>query len=135
MTYILTYLFWPNPGGVSYTNPKAMGLMVICSILVAVSFGLRLWRARMKNTVTKKLSASWPGAALWFGLTGLLLVISRVEGIQFLAMRFLWFVWGLTALLYIGFQIWKFRARHYEVLPIERSDDPLQKYLPTKRKR
>lgn len=135
MSDFLTYLFWPNPGGASYTSPKALGLLIVCVALVLLSFGLRRWRARVSNAVTKKLSASWPSAALWFGLIGALLVISRVESIQFLAMRILWFVWGALLLAYALFQAWKFRSRHYEVLPTQYTEDPLSKYLPTKRKR
>jgi ABC-type uncharacterized transport system fused permease/ATPase subunit len=131
----LVYLFWPNPGNATYGSPKAVILLVVALLLVVASVGIRVWRDKQRNPVTKKLSKSWASAALWFGLTAGLLVVSRVEGVQYIAMRFWWLVWGLSAAFYLFLQIKKFRARHYEVLPTEVVDDPRSKYLPRKKHR
>lgn len=135
MKDILTYLFWPNPGNAAYSSPKAFLLLIGCGVLICVSLGIRGWRKRMKNPVTRKLSASWASAALSFGVIGLLLVVSRVEGIQFLAMRFLWVLWVGFAVLFLVFQARQYRTRHYDVLPRISVNDPREKYLPGKRKR
>jgi len=130
MRAFLTYLFWPNPGNATYGSPKVTMLFVICVALLVAWFVLRQWRKRLSNPVTKKLSRSWSGAALWFGLVGTFLVISRVEGIMYLSMRFLWAVWFLFLILYLAFQIKQFRARHYEKIDSPSVEDPRDKYLP-----
>lgn len=131
----LSYLFWPNPGNADYSNPKVIALLILCALLVLGSFIVRRWRAGIVNPMTKKLSRSWSGAMAWFGIAGLIMVVSRVEDIQFLAMRFLWVLWGLIALAYVLIQLRLFRARHYEVLPKETVIDPRDKYLPGKRRK
>ena len=130
----LIYLFWPNPGNATYESPKALALLVFCAVLVVGSLAIRFWRKSLKNSVTRKLSRSWPAASFWFGLTGLILVVCRVEGISYLSMRFLWVLWGLSLLLFLYFQVKLFRARHYEVVPREERMDPREKYLPKKKK-
>lgn len=131
----LVYLFWPNPGNATYESPKAMALLIACAVLIIASFIISYWRKKLvTNSVTRKLSRSWPSAAFWFGLTGLIFVVSRVEGISYLSMRFLWVLWGLALLGFLYAQWRLFRARHYEVLPREEKNDPRVKYLPKKKK-
>ncbi len=135
MNTFLTYLFWPNPGSSGYTNPKAFALLIFCIVLIAGAAALSAWRSRQHNPRMKRLSRSWPVASFWFGLVGLLLVVARVEEIQFLAMRFLWVLWAIAAILYILLQVKLFRSRFYEELPIDRSDDPRKAYLPKRKRR
>ena len=66
--------------------------------------------------MTKRLSNSWSTALLSFGVTGIVLTVARVEGIQFVAMRFLWALWAAALALYLVYQIRNFRHRHYTVL-------------------
>ena len=131
---LLTYLFWPNPANASYSSPKAMALIIFCALLIVASVALSLWRQKMTNPVSKKLTRSWPSAAFWFGFSGLILTISRVEQIQFISMRFLWLVWLVIAVLFIAVQWRLFKARHYQVLPKKVSHDPRAKYLPKRKK-
>ena len=135
MQNFLSYIFWPNPPAPDYTNTKVEVLLLICVVFLIVSVALRFWRKGLHNPVTRRLSASWPTASLWFGLTGLFMTVCRVEGIAFLAMRFWWVIWGLSLLGYLFVQLKLFRARHYEIIPQERSVDPRAKYLPTKKHR
>lgn len=72
---------------------------------------------------------------LWFGLISLVLIVSRVESIQFFAMRILWVFWGAALIFYGVFQARRFRQRHYEVLPSIVESDPRAQYLPRKKKR
>ena len=127
---MLSYWFWPNPGNASYDSPKVLVLFAVCGVLFLVSFLVVSWRRRTSNAVTRKLSRSWPRAMRWFAIIGIALVVSRVEAIQFLSMRFLWAVWGLALLAFIGFQVWWFRKRHYTVVQKEKVEDPRAKYLP-----
>lgn len=131
----LSDLFWPLPPSLSYSSHKVQALLWMCAVLVLLSFLVRSWRHRTQNPMTKRLSRSWSAALLGFGITGFVLVIARTEGIQFLAMRFLWVVWGLAALAYVLIQIRLFTARHYQVLPREVVMDPREKYLPGKRRK
>ena len=80
--------------------------------------------------MTKKLMRAWPAAMRWAGAVGLVLVIARVEDIQFLSMRVLWLLWALIFLGFVILQVWKFRLKHYTILPKEYVDDPREKYLP-----
>jgi hypothetical protein len=130
-----SYLFWPNPGNTGYDNPKVIALIVVCLLLVIGSFVLSRWRGRLTNASLKKVSKSWPMACVWFGLLGLLFTVSRVEQIQFLAMRFLWVLWAAAAVLYVLLQIRMVRTRTYEVIPTEKSRDPRSRYLPKRKRR
>jgi hypothetical protein len=132
---MFSYLFWPNPGTTSYSNPKVVAVLFICGAMLVASSLIKRWRLKQGNPVTKRLSKSWATASLWFGVVGLVLAVSRVEGIQFIAMRLWWLVWGVGLLLYVALQIRIFRARHYEILPQDTSSDPRAKYLPKQKKR
>lgn len=78
----------------------------------------------------RKLTRSWASTLLWFGISGLMLVVARVEYIQFVAMRFWWLVWCLALLVYGVFQYRNVRQRYYRVIPQARVEDPMEKYLP-----
>lgn len=131
----LTYLFYPNPANASYTGGTMLLLLIVCALIVAGSIGLRFWRKRQSDAQLRKLSRSWASAALWFGIAGLVLVVSRVEEIQYIAMRFWWIVWALILALYVFLQAKLFRARYYQVLPATAPSDPRSKYLPGKKKK
>jgi hypothetical protein len=134
MINVLSYIFWPNPGNAHYDSPKAMALIIICALMVVGSFVLSQWRKKASAGM-RKSSKSWPTASFWFGLIGLVLVVARVEQIQFIAMRLWWILWALFLVLFIGFQVKNYRARHYEVIPTITEDDPRAKYLPKKKKK
>jgi len=131
---LFIYLFWPNPGNAHYDSRSMLTLLIVCALLVLFSFLFRFVRLRMGNPVLKKLSRSWASAAFWFGATGLMLVVSRVEGVGFLAMRFLWLLWGILFAFYLGVQIRFFRLRYYEKIPTRVSEDPRDRYLPKRKK-
>ena len=132
---MLSYLFWPNPGNAYYDSRSMVILLTVSAALIIVSFLIRFWRKKLQNPITKKLSKTWAGASLWFGIVGIVLVVSRVEQIQFLAMRFMWVLWALAAAAFVFIQVRLFRARHYEVLPSAVVSDPRDMYLPGKRRK
>jgi hypothetical protein len=135
MSDILTYLFWPNPGNAGYDSPKATALIIACALMIALSFALRLWRNRKASAPMRKVSRSWASATFWFGIVGLVLIVARVEQIQFVAMRILWVLWGVLLALYVVLQLRLYKNRYYEVLPTITADDPRSKYLPKRKKR
>lgn len=128
---LLLFFFRPNPGHATYVS--MMPLIATCVVLIILALTIRSWRASLRNSITKRLSKSWAVASFWFGVTGFILVVCRVEGIQFLAMRLLWVFWGLALLVYLFFQVRQFRARNYHILPVHRMNDPRAMYLPGKR--
>lgn len=134
MNDLLTYIFWPNPGNADYTSPKALILLLLCIAAVIAAVALPRLRGNW-NPQLKKLSRSWVTACAWFGGTGLVLVISRVEEIQYVAMRFLWVIWGVALFVYLFVQIRSYRARYYEVLPNAPVHDDRAQYLPKRKKR
>ncbi len=134
MRQIFSYWFYPNLGTAPYNHPKVMAALIVCGILIALSFAIVAWRKRIKNPVTKKLSSSWSSSSLWFGIVGIGLAVSRAEGIQFLSMRILWAIWGLLLLAYIGFQMMQFQRRHYTVLERRKVNDVRDQYLPKKKR-
>ncbi|MFA7681450.1 MAG: hypothetical protein WCX61_00290 [Candidatus Peribacteraceae bacterium] len=131
----MTYLLWPNPGMVPYDNSKVVALFCCCGAMVVAAFILRVWRRRTTNTQLRKLSRSWSGALIWFGVIGLVLLISRTEQISYLSMRIWWVVWAVILVVYIAFQLRQFQTRYYKKLPGEHYADPRQEYLPRKKKR
>ncbi|MBI3331517.1 hypothetical protein HYZ99_00985 [Candidatus Peregrinibacteria bacterium] len=130
----LGYWFYPNPANASYDSPKAMALLGACALLVLLGIALRVWRGKLENPITRKLSATWSSTAIWFGLAGLIMVVSRVEQIQFVSMRALWVVWGALLAVCLFFQMRRYRQRHYTILPNVKTDDPRDRYLPAKKK-
>ena len=135
MYTFLVYLFYPNPGRLTYGSTQIIAGFVLCGGFIVLSFLLRLWRARLTNAITKKLSRAWSSISFWFGLVGLVLIVSRIEKIQFLAMRFLWVIWGVLLVLLIALQYRLFRMRHYEVMPRKiAQDNPGAKYLPNRKR-
>ncbi len=134
MRSFLIYLFWPNPGNASYTSPKALTLLIACGCLIFLSLGIRIWRRHIQSGLLRKLSRSWATASFWFGITGLIMIVSRAEEIQYLSMRFLWVLWIAIALLYLFIQVRVWRARYYEVVPQATIHDPRDPYLPRKRR-
>ncbi|MFH0770685.1 MAG: hypothetical protein V1926_04905 [Candidatus Peregrinibacteria bacterium] len=134
MKAFLSYLFWPNPGHTVYQNPKVLLLLCAGALLIVLSFIFRVWRNHSSDVVACKLSRSWSVSCFWFGIVALILTVSRVEQIQFLAMRFLWVLWGLSLLLYAVIQFISFRRRYYHELPKVVYENELEKYLPKRRK-
>lgn len=106
-----------NPTSVAhYSDWWVLALFGVALACIVGSFLLKAWH-RKQQSVTRKLSAGWSSVSFWFGIVALLLVVSRVERIQVLAMPFLWALWILAALAYIFIQWRKFRAKHYEIIP------------------
>lgn len=132
---LLRYLFHPNPGHAAYGDAVITLMFVLCGALVIASFVIRVSRTRMENPVTRRLSRSWASAAFWFGLVGLILTVARVEAIQFVAMRLVWVLWWGALGLFQLFQVRQWVTRHYQVVTEKSREDPLMKYLPTKKKR
>ncbi len=130
----LSYWLYPNNGTALYTNPKILTILIFCGALVILSFTISFWRRRMKNPMTVKLSRSWASAAFWFAIVGVLLTVSRAEGVLFLSMRILPLLWALSMVLYIVLQIFQFRTRHYTVVRTKHSHDARDKYLPGKKR-
>ncbi len=127
---MLSYWFYPNPGNADYTSPKVMVLLLVLAALFLFSFMLSRWRKRHPNSVTKKLTRTWPGMMRALAIIGLVLVVCRVEEIQFFAMRALWLLWLMAFVAYALFQLWMWRKRHYTIVRTERVEDPRDKYLP-----
>jgi len=135
MNDFLTYIFWPNPGNAAYTSPKALALIILCVAFVVLSFVLPRLRARWQNPQLKKISGSWAAACGWFGWSGLVLVIARVEEIQYVGMRFLWVLWIAALLTYLFVQYKIYRAKYYEILPSRPTVDARAEYMPRRKKR
>jgi len=129
-----SYLFDPFPSAPAYSDMQAWPFLLVSLGLLIASFFLSRWSRNNPNPVTKKLTKSWPKAAFIFGFVALILVVSRVEAIQYIAMRFWWVVWAVLGVLYVTLQYRVFQARHYQVLKSEHVDDPREKYLPKRRK-
>ena len=131
---ILSYLFWPNPGTSSYGNTKVMMILVFCVLLILAAVAVKMWRGKQPDQMLRRLSRSWSSALLWFGVVGLVLTVARVEGIQYIAMRFWWVIWALAAAFFLYIQVRTFRMRYYQVLPTHVAHDPRDKYLPRKKR-
>jgi len=130
MKQFLVYWIWPNPAGWNYGDPKIKAAIILFLVMIVLSFMIRFWRTRLKNPVTRNLSASWSRSLFWFAVVALFLIVSRVEEIQFLAMRLLWIFWFVSFFLYLFFQLLQFRRRHYTVLKRVQVVDEREKYLP-----
>ncbi len=134
MKLFFSYWLWPNPAGWHYNDQKVTIVLGVCAALIVLSFVIRFWRSKNVSPMTKSLSRSWSSASLWFGLSGLIFAVSRVETIQFLSMRLLWALWVLVLALYLVFQIIQFRRRHYTVMERIQIVDEREKYLPRKKR-
>jgi len=130
---VFAYLFDPTPPVQEYGSIQMMPSLFLVVALLIASFALSRWRKNATNVVTKKLAKTWPKAAFIFGFTGLILVVSRAEGIQYISMRFWWVLWAAFGLLFAYLQHRVFKARHYEVMKSDTIVDPREKYLPKKK--
>ncbi len=131
----LSYWFWPNPAGWHYQDRTVMILLGFSLFCIISSFFISYFRSKFQNQVTRHLTASWASAFFWFGITALVLIVSRVETIQFLSMRAAWVLWFSVLVLYVVFQFFQFRRRHYTVLERTHVIDERDKYLPRKKDR
>jgi len=127
-------LFDPFPPALEYSDPLLLPFLLIALGLLAASYFLSRLSRNHPNPVTKKLTKIWPKAAFFYGFVALILVVSRAEAIQYIAMQFWWIVWAILGILFATVQYRLFRSRHYQVLKSEHVEDPREKYLP-KRKR
>lgn len=134
MQDFLRYLFAANPRGVTYASAEVLIALAVCAVLIFGSFGIRMWRGRQQNSALRKLSRTWASFMFWFGVIAVVLVVCRVEGIQFFAMRFLWVVWGALLLGIAFLQYRLFRAKYYVVIPQKPQFDPRDTYIPGRRK-
>ena len=134
MQSFLVYLFWPNPGGWHYGDARVQWILGACLLLILLSFLIRFWRSRLSNPMTRLLSKSWPSAAFWFGIVGVVFVVSREAQVQFISMRILWFLWVLILSVYLFFQMLFFRRRHYSVIKNQRVMDERERYLPRRKR-
>jgi len=130
----LSYLFDPVPQSPDYGDPQILPFLIVSVVLLVASFFLSGWRKRNTNPVTKKLSRSWATAAFVYGFVGLVLVVSRVESIQYVAMRFWWILWAGFLILFTTVQYRLFQSRNYEILPKQSVHDPRDRYLPKKKR-
>ena len=131
--WFFSYLFWPNPGIVAYGDPHPRIAFVVCGLLLLSACAFRVVRARSRCGSFRRLTHSWTRAALWFGGSGIFLTIARTEGIQYLAMRFWWVIWGGSLVVYTVVQCRRARLLWYEILPSSPSQDLREKYLPHKK--
>ena len=71
MNNLLLYIFYPNPGHLTYGSTQIVAILILCVGLIALSFGIKYWRTRLQNAITKKLSRAWSSVSFWFGVIGL----------------------------------------------------------------
>lgn len=133
MKAFLSYWVWPNPAGWQYGDLKVQLLIAACVGLFLVGTVIRYWRGRSTNTIAKSLSSGWSVVLHWFAVIALMLVVSRVEQIQFFSMRLLWVVWGAALLIYIVFQVRNFHRKHYIIVEQKQTVDVRDKYLPKRK--
>lgn len=131
---MLSYLFWPNPGGATYGDPHPQIAIAVCGALLLLSLTLRILLVRSHAGAVRRFAQSFDGIALWFGVTGLLLVVARVEEIQYLAMRFWWIVWGGSFILCGVLRLRRLRLLGYDVIPSAAPPDLREKYLPRRKR-
>lgn len=129
----LSYLFWPNPGVAAYSDPMPLAAFAVCGVLLLLSLVLRILRKRAHSWSIRRFAQSFDRVTLWFGIVGLLLVVARVEGMQYLAMRFWWVVWGGSLLSCSVVQLRRLRFLGYEVISSAAPPDPREKYLPRRK--
>ena len=105
MKQLVTYLLWPNNPVIPYGSSKLTMLLLLSFGLIVISFTLRMWRKKLDNQVAKKLSRSWPGACLWFGIVALVLTVARAVQISYVSMRLWWVMWLVGWVVYVFFQM------------------------------
>lgn len=131
---LLSYLFWPNPGGVMYSDPHPLIALLVCGLFLLSSLMVRRMHARSHSGPFRRLTQGWARAFWWFGVLGLLLVVARAEEIQYVAMRFWWIVLGVSVVAYGAWQCRRARTLWYEVIPSAALPDSREKYLPHRKR-
>lgn len=120
----------------SFSSPLValLGYIFLAIIIVGIIFNIVLGKKNKKMPVYSKISVHITNMTLWLGIIGLILVISRFQGINILSSRFLLFA-DLLALV-----IWTAWIVYYAVTKIPKmkknyiKKQTKEKYLPKKKK-
>src|SRR3989338_8152624 len=116
MMSFLSYIFWPNPGNADYTSPKVLLVFFLCIVLLLCALVVPRFPVPASSQLRRFRSSLVRSCGL-FGGIGLFLIVARVEEIQYIAMRFWWFLWGISFFVYVFF-LWRvYQRSSYAVLP------------------
>lgn len=102
---ILSYLFSPIPGPVfNYIEILLVysGLLVLTGILLKVIFIVKKTNRALKRTLKTA-----PSQFIWCGIIIGLLALSRTNGVPYLSMRFILFVFVALSIFYIGKSVYR----------------------------
>ncbi len=127
-------LFSLAPGVLPYTHPLVVAMLALSALLFVCAFFVGRVRNGLSGTM-KKVSKSWGPLLCVFGVIGVILAVSRAEGITYFSMPFLAFLWALLLIVIFMLQFLLYRRRAYVILPQQRVEDPREKYLPKPKRR
>lgn len=92
------YFFYPYPGYQFEFQTLFLVVFGLCLVL-GIAFALMARKVKKKNPhfATYILGANW---GFWGGLTGLMLIFARNQGIPYFSMRALLFFWIIAMMLW-----------------------------------
>ncbi|MDP2624769.1 MAG: hypothetical protein Q8P27_01140, partial [Candidatus Peregrinibacteria bacterium] len=91
-----------------------------------------------KNSLRTSLKTTFPRLAKNirnFGLVGFIFLWIRYENLPYLSMRFLFLLYLIWIVAYIGHNVYKFKTKLPEAIDKQHSTKKLKNYLPTKKKK
>ncbi len=102
------------------------GLIVILAI---VSFFIKRKYQQQQNSAYTKLWQKIFDNALFFGISGFILLFFRQQRAYFLSMPFLWYLWGLYLIFEIYSIVYWAKTRLPKIMQAKQKKQELEKYL------
>lgn len=124
------YFFAPIP------NPDfqyATLLFIAGVILIVIGIGVRFYLKSATDAVFKKMLKHTPRFFILFGGVLILLVLIRIAGIPYMAMRLWWLIYGLLFLYFALTRLSRFPKEYQSRLKKIAESEKQKKYLPRKR--
>ncbi len=123
------YLFNPYPGYNMDLMPTLLIFFVILVILSVVSFIF------LKKSKKQPIAYIWSSVYSWFlwvGIVGIVLLFFRFEGIAYLSMRFLLFLWLILFFFWGLYILWFGRKRYKKILKKQKEKKEKERYFKKK---
>jgi len=125
-----SYLFNPYPGYNMKFLPFFLIFFLILIILSFVSFVIFKKNKKLPIAIVWSHIYNW---FLWIGVVGLLLLFFRYEGITYLSMRFILFLWLIIFVLWGGYIGWFVRRQYKKLLKEYKEKKRKERYFKKRR--
>jgi len=124
-----SYLFNPQPGYDMQLLSYFLIFFIVLVLLSVVSFVLLKKNKKLPIATIWMHIYNW---FLWIGAVGLVLLFFRYEGIAFVSMRFVLFLWLVAFILWGAYIVWFYKKKYKVILKKYKEKKEKEKYFKKK---